>query len=33
LARGYLEKDRYPDLEWNSNLTTLLLEKGLEKQA
>ena len=33
LARGYLEKDRYPDLKWNSNLTTLLLEKGLEKQA
>lgn len=31
-ARGYLEKDRYPDLEWNSDLTTLLLEKGLDKQ-
>ncbi len=28
-ARGYVETDRYPDLEWNSNLTTLLLEKGL----
>ena len=28
-ARGYIEKDRYPDLEWNSNLTTLLLEKVL----
>nr|WP_288145643.1 GNAT family N-acetyltransferase [Hyphomonas sp.] len=32
-ARGYVEKDRYPDLEWNSNLTTLLLEKGLVEQA
>jgi ribosomal protein S18 acetylase RimI-like enzyme len=31
-ARGYVETDRYPDLEWNSNLTTLLLEKGLDKQ-
>jgi len=31
-ARGYLETDRYPDLEWNSDLTTLLLEKGLDKQ-
>jgi ribosomal protein S18 acetylase RimI-like enzyme len=30
-ARGYIEKDRYPDLEWNSNLTTLLLEKILRR--
>ena len=30
-ARGYRETDRYPDLEWNSNLTTLLLEKRLGK--
>jgi GNAT superfamily N-acetyltransferase len=30
-ARGYRETDRYPDLEWNSNLTTLLFEKGLDK--
>tara|TARA_R110000787_G_scaffold3148_3_gene12597 strand:- start:3842 stop:4324 length:483 start_codon:yes stop_codon:yes gene_type:complete len=30
-ARGYIEKDRYPDLEWNSNLTTLLLEKVLQR--
>ncbi|MEH6696095.1 MAG: GNAT family N-acetyltransferase [Hyphomonas sp.] len=28
-ARGYIEKDRYPDLEWNSNLTTVLFEKVL----
>ena len=30
-ARGYTEKDRYPDLEWNSNLTTLFLEKILRR--
>ena len=28
-ARGYREVDRYPDTEWNSGLTTLLLEKRL----
>jgi ribosomal protein S18 acetylase RimI-like enzyme len=28
-ARGYREADRYPDLEWNSSLTTLLLVKPL----
>ena len=28
-ARGYREADRYPDEEWNSGLTTLLLVKGL----
>ena len=28
-ARGYREADRYPDLEWNSGLTTLLLVKPL----
>lgn len=28
-SRGYLEVDRYPDLEWNSGLTTLLLVKPL----
>lgn len=28
-ARGYLEADRYPDEEWNSDLTTLLLVKAL----
>ncbi|MBU1286677.1 MAG: GNAT family N-acetyltransferase [Alphaproteobacteria bacterium] len=28
-ARGYIEKGRYPDLEWNSNLTTILFEKVL----
>jgi ribosomal protein S18 acetylase RimI-like enzyme len=28
-ARGYLEVDRYPDTEWHSGLTTLLLEKRL----
>jgi ribosomal protein S18 acetylase RimI-like enzyme len=27
--RGYLEADRYPDTEWNSGLTTLLLVKAL----
>jgi len=26
-ARGYIETGRYPDEEWNSGLTTLLLEK------
>ncbi|WP_430401581.1 N-acetyltransferase family protein [Hyphomonas sp.] len=28
-ARGYVETGRYPDKEWNSGLTTLLLEKRL----
>jgi ribosomal protein S18 acetylase RimI-like enzyme len=28
-ARGYGETDRYPDMEWDSDLTTLLLEKVL----
>ena len=28
-ARGYREAGRYPDEEWNSGLTTLLLVKGL----
>ncbi|MBI1406693.1 MAG: GNAT family N-acetyltransferase [Caulobacter sp.] len=28
-ARGYREADRYPDTEWNSGLTTLLLVKPL----
>ena len=28
-ARGFRETDRYPDLEWNSGLTTVLLEKAL----
>jgi GNAT superfamily N-acetyltransferase len=28
-ARGYREADRYPDLEWDSGLTTLLLVKAL----
>jgi ribosomal protein S18 acetylase RimI-like enzyme len=28
-ARGYVETGRYPDTEWNSGLTTLLLEKRL----
>lgn len=28
-ARGYREVDRYPDEEWNSGLTTLLLEKAI----
>ena len=28
-ARGYQEADRYPDEEWNSRLTTILLVKGL----
>ena len=28
-ARGFRETEQYPDLEWNSNLTTVLLEKTL----
>ena len=28
-ARGYVEVERYPDLEWDSGLTTLLLVKAL----
>jgi ribosomal protein S18 acetylase RimI-like enzyme len=28
-ARGYVEAGRYPDEEWNSDLTTLLLVKPL----
>ncbi|MDB5444668.1 MAG: hypothetical protein JWP73_3044 [Phenylobacterium sp.] len=28
-ARGYREADRYPDREWDSGLTTLLLVKSL----
>ena len=28
-ARGYVEAGRYPDTEWNSGLTTLLLAKPL----
>jgi GNAT superfamily N-acetyltransferase len=28
-ARGYREADRYPDEEWSSGLTTLLLVKAL----
>jgi hypothetical protein len=28
-ARGYKEVDRYPDAEWNSGLTTILLMKAL----
>ena len=28
-ARGYLEAGRYPDEEWNSGLTTILLVKAL----
>jgi GNAT superfamily N-acetyltransferase len=28
-ARGYAEADRYPDEEWDSGLTTLLLVKTL----
>ncbi|MDP3854987.1 GNAT family N-acetyltransferase [Phenylobacterium sp.] len=28
-ARGYREADRYPDTEWKSGLTTLLLVKSL----
>ena len=30
-ARGYVEVDRYPDHEWNSGLTTLLLVKALPR--
>ncbi len=29
LAQGYRESDRYPDLEWNSGLTTILYVKDL----
>jgi GNAT superfamily N-acetyltransferase len=29
-ARGYREAGRYPDEEWNSGLTTILLVKGLK---
>ncbi len=29
LARGYRESGRYPDEEWNSGLTTILLVKAL----
>ena len=28
--RGYVEADRYPDAEWNSGLTTVLLIKRLD---
>jgi ribosomal protein S18 acetylase RimI-like enzyme len=28
-ARGYQEARRYPDIEWNSGLTTILLVKSL----
>ena len=28
-AHGFCETDQYPDLEWNSDLTTVLLEKSL----
>jgi len=28
-VRGYVEADRYPDREWESGLTTLLLRKAL----
>jgi ribosomal protein S18 acetylase RimI-like enzyme len=28
-ARGYREADRYPDTEWNSGFTTILLVKAL----
>ena len=28
-GRGYVEVDRYPDLEWDSGLTTVLLVKSL----
>lgn len=30
LKRGYTEVDRYPDREWGSNLTTILLVKSLQ---
>ena len=29
-AVGYVEKDRYPDDEWDSGFTTVLLEKRLD---
>jgi hypothetical protein len=29
LALGYLEADRYPDLEWHSGFTTILYVKTL----
>lgn len=29
-ARGYREADRYPDTEWNSGFTTILLVKALD---
>ncbi|HEY3950320.1 GNAT family N-acetyltransferase [Phenylobacterium sp.] len=29
--RGYVEADRYPDREWDSGLTTLLLAKPLSR--
>lgn len=28
-SRGYQEADRYPDREWDSGLTTILLAKAL----
>ena len=28
-ARGYVETDQYPDAEWNSGLTTILLVKAV----
>jgi GNAT superfamily N-acetyltransferase len=31
-ARGYSEADRYPDREWDSGLTTLLLVKALGRE-
>ena len=31
--RGYREADQYPDTEWNSGLTTLLLVKPLDQAA
>ncbi len=30
-GRGFVEVDRYPDREWNSGLTTLLLSKPLNR--
>ncbi len=30
-ARGYREMERYPDEEWQSGLTTLLLVKRLDQ--
>jgi len=30
-ARGYREAERYPDREWDSGLTTLLLVKALDR--